>query len=477
MATPTTPAPHQFDLIVLGFGKAGKTLAMQRARAGERVALVEQSPTMFGGTCINIGCVPTKTLLHSMSATEALREAGVDVDDTAAHADAVARRNALIAKMNAANASMAENAGVTLIVGRGSFLDGHTLRVEASQEQAPAGEELLITAPTIIINTGARPVWPNLPGIDGPGVYDSTTIQQITRPKHLIIVGGGPIGLEFATLFSGFGTTVTILDAGPRPLGKVDEDIAAMAADLLRARGVTFVNGARAQAFAHHPADGTVTVTYTVGGPGDSSTTDTVTGDAVLVAIGRRPATEGLNLAAAGIATTERGAIVVDEHLRTTAPGVYAAGDVTGGPQFTYASFDDHRVILHDRYGVGAPRVTTGRLLPTTTFLEPPLATVGATREELTDRIAAGEVSDRTVTIADVPILPRPKIVGHPEGMARLLVDTTTDAILGATLLCIDAQELINTVAVAMRAGMTAAEFTSGIYTHPATSEVFNALG
>ena len=320
------------------------------------------------------------------------------------------------------------------------------------------------------MNTGATPVWPAIPGIDGDRIFDSTGIQQIERPKHLVVVGGGPIGLEFATLFSGFGSKVAIIDAGTRSLARFDEDVAEMSADLMRARGVEFVNSAKVAEFREDASQ--VHVDYTQDGESHSASAD-----AVLVAIGRRPMTDGLNLEAAGNATTDRGAIIVDEHLRTTADGVYAAGDVDGGPQFTYVSFDDHRIILADRWGVGQPRSTENRIIPTTTFLEPPLATVGVSLAEVAEKISQGEVSERVVRIADVPILPRPKIVGQPQGMARLLVDVASDKILGATLFCIDAQELINTVAVAMRAGMNATDFVEGIYTHPATSEVFNALG
>ncbi|WP_281247998.1 FAD-dependent oxidoreductase [Corynebacterium aquilae] len=446
---------QQFDVVVVGFGKAGKTIAMKRAKAGDKVALIERDPRMFGGTCINIGCVPTKKLLTEMAAFELV---GGDKDQ--GFATAVERRNALIEKMNAANKGMADNAGVTVIVGEARFVGAHTVQVTGGED------ELKISGETIIINTGATPVWPPIPGIDGERIFNSTQIQQIERPQHLVVVGGGPIGLEFATLFSGFGSQVTVLDAADRPLARFDEDVAAMAAELMEKRGVTFINGAQVTEFVEDADQ--VTVRYEGG---------EVTADAVLVAIGRKPATAGLGLEEAGIELNERGAVKVDEHLRTTAEGVYAAGDVNGGPQFTYISFDDHRIILADKWGVGKLHSTKDRVIPTTTFLEPPLSTVGVSRADVAERIDAGEVVERVVKIAEVPILPRPKILGQPEGMARLIVEKESDKILGATLFCIDSQELINTVALAMRHDVTATELAEGIYTHPATSEVFNALG
>ncbi|AIT62090.1 FAD-dependent oxidoreductase [Corynebacterium doosanense] len=433
-----------FDLIVVGFGKAGKTIAMKRATAGDSVALIERDPTMYGGTCINIGCVPTKKLLF----------------ETASGADfpaAVEARDTLIGTLNAANLKLAEDAGVTVITGDARFLAAKEISVSAGDD------ELRLTADRVIINTGSAPNWPDIPGIDSPRVYDSTSIQHITpTPRHLAIVGGGPIGLEFATLFSGQGARVTVLDSGDRPLGAFDQDVAALGADLLRERGVDIVTGARVSGFSDTGSG--LEVSY-----GEEKTLV----DAALVAIGRHPATAGLGLEDAGIEVGERGEVVVDTHLRTSVDGVWAVGDVTGGPQFTYISYDDHRIVLAqlaDREG----HSTDERIFPTTTFLEPPLSTIGLGEQEAID--AGYDIEVRQGLIKDMPIVPRPKIVGETDGMAKFIVDTQTGLILGATLFCVDSQELINTVAVAMRHGVSAAELGDGIYTHPSTSEVFNQV-
>ncbi|WP_237195892.1 FAD-dependent oxidoreductase [Rothia nasimurium] len=411
------------DVLVLGFGKAGKTIAMKRAAAGDRVALVEQDPAMYGGTCINIGCVPTKFLLEQTHLHRDFTEARDD-------------RNGFIARFNAANQKMVEGKGVLLLDGAARFVDSSTVQV---------GEQVQVSASTIIINTGASS------GVEvGGRVHDSTSIQQLeSTPASLAIVGGGPIGLEFATMFSGFGSRVTIYKGEGDFLPALDRHIAQAVREHLENQGINIVDQRIAVEQASEQLDD----------------------EAILVAIGRRPVVAGLNLEAAGVEYTEKG-IVVDEHCRTNVESIYAVGDVTGAPQFTYASFDDHRIVLSHRWGDGS-RTRTGRLLPTTTFIDPPLSTVGLTAE------AAGrdyKVEVRESKIADLAIVPRPKIMGKPEGIAQFVLDKETNQILGATLWCIDSQELINTVALAITHQIPAAEVGEGIYTHPATSEVFNAL-
>ncbi|RRO93514.1 pyridine nucleotide-disulfide oxidoreductase [Corynebacterium bovis] len=540
----TTTGSIDCDVLVVGFGKAGKTIAMTRAKAGDRVVLVEKSPSMYGGTCINVGCVPTKTLL-----TDAHRHAGellaatrtgagaasagtgagsTDTADSepgtattpshdAAFSAARSHRDSFIGTLNAANHAMVENTGVLVVDGHATFTGPRTVTVTGGDPAAahPA-EQLTVTADTVVINTGSVPVRPPIPGADGPRVLDSTGVQMLPeRPRRLAIVGGGPIGLEFATMFAQFGTEVTVLDGSPRLLPRFDRDIAdAVHADL-RDLGVTVLSGVTVEEIADAagaaagagaggdatggdadgaaggdattganadtdaaggatPAAGApVTVTYTDA----DGTRRTVDADHVLLATGRKPATDGLGLDAAGVEVTDRGAVVVDPHLRTTADGVYAAGDVAGSPQFTYVSYDDHRVILSDRWGDGS-RTTTGRLIPSTTFLEPPLSQVGlgedAARE---DTGARGHTLDvRVQDIRDIAVMPRPKILGQARGRAKIFVDREDDRILGATLYCVDSQELINLVTTAMVHGIPASAVGSGIYTHPSSSEVFNAL-
>lgn len=436
------------DVLVIGFGKAGKTIAMKRASAGDTVAIVEASPQMYGGTCINIGCVPTKRLL-----TDAHR--GLD------YLEATQQRDDFISKLNAANKAMQTSRGVLIVDGTARFTAAHTVQVTGGDDQ------LSITADTIIINTGAVAVRPDLPGIHSSRVVDSTQIQHLdARPERLVVVGGGPIGLEFATMFAGFGSQVTVLDGAPRFLSRSDEDIAAAVAEELGAQGIQIQEQVRVTGFRE--GNDSIVVEYDGG---------SIDADLVLLAIGRRPNTDDLDLSSGGIVTTDTGAVQVDEHLRTNVEGVYAAGDVTGGPQFTYISFDDHRVIMDDRWGTGE-RVTTGRIFPTTTFLEPPLSQVGLSEEQAREKAAAEgfELAVKAANVADLAIVPRPKILRTPQGRVKFLVDASHDRILGATLWCIDSQELINTVALAITEGIPASHLGDGIWTHPSSSEIFNAL-
>lgn len=376
---------------------------------------MEQSPAMYGGTCINIACVPTKTLL-----TDAHRFAhsGDEADQASADeafASARVRRDGITAKMNSANHDLATGKGVLVIDGAARFTGERTVEVTGGPEA------MTLNAKTVIINTGAVPVIPPVEGADGDSVLDSTAAQKLDeRPESMIVVGGGPIGLEFATMFAQFGAEVTVLDRAEEFFGVADRDVAAMVKEDLEAQGITIVSG---------------------------------------------------------IEVDDRGAISVDEHLRTSAEGVYAVGDVNGGPQFTYISFDDHRVVLSDRWGDGS-RTTEGRIFPVTTFLTPPLAQIGLGEDEARKDVEAkGHTLEvKAKKIAEIPIMPRPKIVGEPQGMAKFLVDADEDRIVGATLYCVDSQELINTVALAMANDVPASAVGSGIYTHPSSSEVFNAL-
>ncbi|MCI5826439.1 MAG: FAD-dependent oxidoreductase [Arcanobacterium sp.] len=450
------------DVLIIGWGKAGKSIASKLIAAGKKVALVERSTTMYGGTCINIACVPTKKLIT-------LAERRSEHDDPAQYfMKSVNERDAFISKLNAVNYSMLDGKAL-LIDGEARFTGAHEVRITPTAgKSAPVGdahEEITLHAPTIIINTGTVPATLKVPGADLPGVYNSTTIQHANPfPQRLAIIGGGMIGLEFATMFSGFGSNVTVIDPGERLLRMFAPDIASEAHANLEAQGVKFALNSKVQEITQS-AEGSLQVHTDQG---------TIDADAVLVAVGRAPATAGLGLDAAGIAVTERGFIQVDEHLRTNVAGVYAVGDVNGGPQFTYISFDDHRILADELLGEGK-RTTTDRVaVPHTIFLNPPLASVGMSEAEA--RAAGRAVAVKQAKIADIAVMPRPKIVGNPAGLAKFVLDADTDEILGAVLYCVDSQELINTVALAMRLGAPAAMLRDGIWTHPASTEVFNGV-
>ncbi|WP_200904763.1 FAD-dependent oxidoreductase [Kocuria palustris] len=439
------------ELLVIGWGKAGKTLAKRWAATGRSVAMVEKSPQMYGGTCINIACVPTKDLIVS-----AQRRRPQD-DPQEYFTQAVAGRDSLIGKLNAANHRMLEGQA-ELVDGTARFIGPRKVAVDTTDG------ELIITAETVVLGTGAVPAHPDIPGIDLPQVYDSTSIQHADPlPQRLAIIGGGFIGLEFAQMFQHFGSQVTVLDSGEHFLRRAEPVVAESVHQVLTEAGVVVRQSARVQQIRQ---DGEALVLELADGQ--------VQADAVLVAAGRTPATADLNLEAAGIETDDRGFVAVDNQLRTSAEGVYAVGDVNGGPQFTYISLDDHRIVWDQLIGSGQRSRADRVAVPSTTFLTPPLSQVGMGPEEA---VRAGHsVLYAAKDVASIAAMPRPKIVGETDGVITFTVDAQTRQVLGASLFCIDSQELINLVALAIRAGVTADELMNGIWTHPSSTEALNEV-
>ncbi|WP_321169231.1 FAD-dependent oxidoreductase [Ornithinimicrobium ciconiae] len=313
------------------------------------------------------------------------------------------------------------------------------------------------------------PATPPIEGaVLGGRVHNSITLQHVhPLPPRLVVVGGGYVGLEFASMFAHFGSSVTVLDRGTRPMRREDADVAGVAAAALEDVGVQFVTGASVTQIEDGPT--TATVTYTVDGA-----PRTIEGDAVLLALGRTPATKDLNLQAAGIEVDEGGAVVVDEHLRTTAKGVYAVGDVKGGPQFTYISLDDYRIVADQLTGEGGRSTADRTVVPYTLFLTPPLARVGLSETQA--REAGRTVKVAVKKVSDIAAMPRPKIENEPRGIVKVVVETGTDLVLGAALMHVDSHEVINLLAVAMRHGITAGQLRDAVYTHPSATEALNEV-
>jgi pyruvate/2-oxoglutarate dehydrogenase complex dihydrolipoamide dehydrogenase (E3) component len=446
------------DLLVIGFGKGGKTLAATMGRLGKRVVMVEQSDQMYGGTCINIGCVPTKALVHRARS----RRAGDEAQPW--YRQSVGAVEQLTTLLRGNNFRMLDTIdSVTVVTGKARFLDATTVEVAAGDDRLTIGAE------TIVVNTGSEPVVPEIPGLraSAHAITSTDLIGTADLPRRLAILGGGYLGIEFASIYRQFGAEVTVLEGGPRIMRREDDDIAAAATEILRDEGIALVTGARVTEV--RDTDGGVSIAYER--DGEQLTLEV---DRILLAAGRAPATRDLGLEAAGVTTTARGAIAVDEHLRTSQPHVFAIGDVNGGPQFTYISLDDSRIVADQLIGSGRRSTADRVAVPQTLFMTPPLATVGLTERDARERGHGVKVASKP--IAQIAAMPRARIVEETRGLMKFVIDADSDEILGAALLNVDAQELVNTVALAMRHGVTASELRDTIYTHPSSTEGFNEV-
>ncbi len=446
----------RYDAIIIGFGKGGKTLAADLAKRGQSVAVVEQSEKMYGGTCINIGCIPTKTLVHA--AKQTLHQASWE-EKQAHYSRAIAYKDEVTSFLRDKNYhNLADNPLITVYTGIGSFTGADTVEVKM------AAETVELRAAQIFINTGAETVIPPIDGINGNSrVYTSTTIMELAvLPKHLVIVGGGYIGLEFASMYASFGSQVTVLEGYSQLIAREDRDIAAAVREVLERKGITFHMNAQVQSVHENM------VFYKDSATGKDYSLEA---DAILLATGRRPNTSGLNLQAAGVRLDERGAIVVDEHLRTTNPNIHAIGDVKGGLQFTYISLDDYRIIREDMFGEGSRTTSDRNPVSYSVFIDPPLSRIGMSEEEAVKQglnIKVGKLS--------VAAIPRARTLGDIRGVFKVVIDADTKKILGCTLFGPDSGEIINLVAMAMKTDQDYTFLRDFIFTHPSMSEALNDL-
>lgn len=452
----------QYDAIIIGFGKAGKTLAAELSNRGWQVAVVERSSMMYGGTCPNIACIPTKTLVHEAGIAALLYH-----DDYPKQANlykqAIGRKNRLTSFLRNNNYErLSKRPNVTVYTGEGSFVSANIIKVAL-----PEGD-IELQGKEIFINTGSTPIIPAIDGIkESQKVYTSTTLLDLNvLPQRLIIVGGGYIGLEFASMYAEFGSKVTLLEGGNRFMPRNDQDIANSVKEVLEKKGIEIHLNARAQSI-HDTNDG-VTLTYSDVSDGTPYFVD---GDAILIATGRKPMIEGLNLQATGIGVDAHGAIVVNDQLRTTVPHVWAMGDVKGGPQFTYLSLDDFRIIRDQLFGDKKRDIGDRDPVPYAVFIDPPLAHIGLTEEEALKRGYSFKVSRLPATS-----VVRSRTLKQTDGMLKAIVNDHSGKIMGCTLFCAEAPEIINIVAMAMKTGQHYTFLRDFIFTHPSMSEGLNEL-
>ena len=437
----------KFDKIIIGFGKAGKTLAVLAANKGEKVALIEKSPKMYGGTCINIACIPTKVLAVAASENLTFEEA-------------IARKFDVVQRLNSKNYHMlVDNESITVFDGFGSFLDENTILVESN------GEKLELSADKIIINTGTESFIPQISGIE-EGLKDSkilTSTELLENQEvidNLAIIGGGFIGLEFASTFAKLGTKVTIFERGDKILADEDDSMRKAIFDFLASQGVNFEFNSNIEAFEN--VENGVLV---------QNNGKKLAFDKVLISTGRKPATAKLNLERAGIKTLENGGIWTNENLQTSNSKVWAVGDVRGKEQFTYASLDDFRILRSQFYGDGKYSLKNRVNLPNSIFLQVPFSKVGLTEKQALEE--GFEIKVKEIPAVAVPKL---QLEFKTTGLLRTIVDSKTNKILGAALFCYNSPEVINIIKTAIDANLDYTVLRDQVFTHPTVAESLNDL-
>ena len=437
----------KFDKVIIGFGKAGKTLAVLAVNKGEKIALVEKSSKMYGGTCINIACIPTKTLAVAASENLTFEEA-------------ISRKGDVVKRLNSKNYHMlADNDSITVFDGFGSFLDENTVLVESN------GKKLELSADKIIINTGAESFIPKIEGIEeglqNSKIFTSTELlDNQEKIDSLAIIGGGFIGLEFASTFAKLGTKVTIFEKFDKILANEDDSMQKAIFDFLVSQGVNFEFEANIEAFEN-----------TENGILVKNNGENFAFDKVLVSVGRKPVTSKLNLEKAGIKTLENGGIWTDEKLQTSNPKVWTVGDVRGKEQFTYASLDDFRILRSQFYGNGGYSLNNRKNLPNSVFLQVPFSKVG-----LTEKQALAEGFKIKVKEIPAAAIPKLQLEFKTTGLLRAVVDAQTNKILGAALFCYNSPEVINIIKTAIDANLDYTVLRDQIFTHPTVAESLNDL-
>lgn len=450
---------HNVDLLVIGGGKAGKSLAMDLAAAGQSVAMVERG--MIGGTCINVACIPTKTLVNSARLLKTMRRAA-EFGITGAGSPAVDvdllrhRKEDVVGTMVAGQRKSFLASGMDLVIGEAKFIGDRTVEVALDD-----GGTRTITGTNVVINTGMVPYLPPIDGLAGANVQTSESILRLQElPASVVVLGGGYIGAEYASMLNIMGVRVTVVQRGKHLLGREDPDVAAAVAEAFTRDGIEVRLGVEATGVIR-AADGTVTVELSDGG--------TVSAEDILVALGREPVTAGLGLEKTGVELSARGFVAVDEHLRTTADGVWAAGDVAGSPQFTHASWNDFRILKANL--AGGALSTKDRLVPYCVFITPELGRVGLTEAE-------AHAAGHNIRVARMPVsaIPRARTIGELDGVWTAVVDRDTDLILGAALFSAEASEVICVVQMAMLGGLRYQQVRDAVITHPTMAEGLQLL-
>lgn len=451
-----------YDAIVIGSGQGGTPLSIALAKAKWKVALVERDH--IGGTCVNVGCTPTKTMVASARVAYLARQSaayGVDSGPVTVNMSAVRRRKQKIVETfrDGGLKSIEDTQGLELLKGTARFIGPRLLEVVLNK-----GGMRRLTAKRIFINTGARPATPPILGLSTIPTLDSSSIMELeTLPDHLLVMGGGYVGLEFGQMFRRFGSRVTIVHRGGHLLSREDPDVADEVAKILREDEIKVLLNSEVVSASGNNANVGLTVKT-------REMEVLLQGSHLLVAVGRRPSTDRLNLQAAGVETDEDGFIKVNDRLETNVEGIYALGDVKGGPAFTHISYDDFRIIRKNLLE-GDHATTKGRLVPYTIFIEPQLGRIGITETE------ARSQALRT-RVAKLPMsrVARAIELGETRGFIKAVVDVETKQILGCAVLGIEGGELMAMFEIAMMAHLPYTTLQEAIFAHPTLAESLNNL-
>ena len=457
-----TPSQH-YDAVVIGSGQGGKPLASALAQADRETAIIERGEV--GGTCVNTGCTPTKTMIASArtayidrhSADYGIHNGPVTVEMTEVRQR---KRDIVNTFRDGVRQGIESTGGLDLLLGEARFTGPKELEVNLND-----GEAVQLTADNIFINVGARPMQPPIEGLDSVPTLNSTSIMELDEvPEHLLVLGGGYVGLEFAQMFRRFGSEVTIVQRGEQLLPREDEDIAETVADILREDGINVLLETDALR-AGQGEDGGIELAVQ-----DSEGERTLSGSHLLVAIGRPPNTDSLDLEAAGVKTDEGNFIEVNERLETNVPGVYALGDAKGGPAFTHISYDDFRILRANLLEDGDASIAD-RLVSYTVYIDPQLGRVGLSEREAREQ-------GRDILVARMPMshVPRALEMDETRGMMKAVVDTDTGRILGCAILGIEGGEIMSMIHIAMMGELPYTALRDAPFAHPTLAESLNKL-
>ncbi|MEX0937313.1 MAG: mercuric reductase [Pirellulales bacterium] len=452
---------ERYDAIVIGSGQGGKPLAMALAAAGRKTAVIERAHV--GGTCVNYGCTPTKTMVASANVAHLVRRSadyGVHTAEIAIDMKKIReRKRAIVKQFRSSSESSLEDADkLTLVRGEASFESAHRVRVRGAE-----GDQIA-EAPQIFINTGLSPVQPPIDGLDQVASLDNASVMELDRvPDHLLVLGGGYVGLEFAQMFRQFGSQVTVIDRGEHVLSQEDTDISQEVEKVLRADGLTLLQSSTVRR-AHQ--DGDRIALSVVGPQGEKS----VQGSHLLVAAGRRPNIKALNLAAAGIKTDDSGFIQVNDRLETGVDGVYALGDVKGGPAFTHVSYHDYQVLKTNLLDGGRASIADRPLLYTV-FIDPQLGRLGLNQRQAREQ-------GREVRVAKMPMskVARAMETDDTRGVVKAIVDAQSEQILGCTVFGQQGGEVMSMLQIAMMGRLPYTRLRDGMFAHPLFAESLNTL-